>query len=278
MTKANFPASLKRVLVHEGGKVDDPRDPGGRTNQGVTQRVYDMFRQAKKQASRDVFDMTSVERDAIYKQRYWDAVKGDDLPSGVDYVVFDGAVNSGPGQSVKWLQRALGAYYTGKVDGFMGQSTIAAVKEHPNPDALITAIVGRRLAFLKALRTWGTYGKGWGRRVADVEAIGQAMATGGTAQPAMFFAGGEVKAPIEDAIASPSKAPGDMATGGGFVSGALAQATDQLTPLSNIEFVAKVVAALTIAGIVVATCGIGYRWWAKRREAKLADALDRPVK
>jgi lysozyme family protein len=276
MTKANFAPSLKRLLVHEGGKVDDPRDPGGRTNQGVTQRVYDMYRKTKKLAARDVYDMENAERDEIYRQRYWNVIKGDQLPAGIDYMIFDGSVNSGNVQSVKWVQRALGSYYTGRIDGVMGESTLAAIEDHPNHDELIERIAERRMLFLKALKHWPTYRKGWTARVASVEATAQAWATGsGMAPMAFFAAGGDAKAFVEDGKPSPSKAPGDMATSGGIVSGVIAQASDQLTPLSNIEFIANIVAALTVAGVVIALCGIAYRAWAKQREKHLADALDR---
>lgn len=273
--RQNFEPSLKRVLVHEGGKVDDPHDPGGRTNQGVTQSTYNLYLTAVGLPKRDVYDMTDGERDDIYRRRYWDVIKGDKLPAGIDYITFDGAVNSGNVQSVKWVQRALGPYYTGKVDGVMGESTLAAIRDHPNHDALVEAIATRRLAFLKALKTWRRYGKGWQSRVMGVEATAQAWATGNTAPMSLFDPQGSAKAYIEDGKPSPSKAPGDAAMGGGIVSGTLAQATDQLTPLSNIDFIAQVVAALTVAGVIVTVGGIAYRWYAKRREAELADALDR---
>lgn len=104
--------------------------------------------------------MTPVERDDIYDRQYWDAVKADQLPAGVDYVVFDGAVNSGPMQSIKWLQRALQPVYTGQIDGVMGLATLAALNATNNHDALVDRICDRRLAFLKALRTWCTFGRG----------------------------------------------------------------------------------------------------------------------
>lgn len=274
MTTAKFKPALEKVLVHEGGYSNHPSDPGGATMQGVTQRVYDLYRKAKGNPSRSVRQMTPAERDAIYKQRYWDVVKGDALPAGIDYVVFDGAVNSGPVQSVKWLQRALGSRYTGKVDGMMGQSTLAAVQEHPNHDALVAAICERRLAFLKALKTWRVFGKGWSSRVAGVKAVGQAWATGQKPPEVAYFVGGDAKGLIEDAKGAPSKAPGDAAAGGGIVSASLTQATDQLTPLGNIEFVAQAIAVITVVGVVVTVGGFGYRWYAKRREAELADALD----
>lgn len=101
MTETCFTRSMPRILAHEGGKVDDPADPGGRTNQGVIQRVYDAYRIRIGLTPRDVYVMEASERDAIYEDQYWRAIRGDDLPAGLDYVVFDGAVNSGPARSIK---------------------------------------------------------------------------------------------------------------------------------------------------------------------------------
>src|SRR6187401_363537 len=120
MASKNFNKALQLVLAHEGGYVNHPKDPGGPTNKGITQRVYDMYRKDKGLNTRSVKNIDKAEISDIYKTRYWDMIKGDRLPDGIDYVVFDGAVNSGPGQSVKWLQRALGDNYAGKVDGQLG--------------------------------------------------------------------------------------------------------------------------------------------------------------
>lgn len=275
MAASTYKAALDRVLVHEGGYSDHPQDPGGATMKGVTQRVYDLHRKAKGLPSRPVKGITKPELQEIYRTRYWDQIKGDQLPAGVDYVVFDGAVNSGVVQSVKWLQRALQPIYTGKVDGMMGPSTIAACTEYGDHDELVEAICNRRMAFLQALKTWRTFGRGWTARVNAVRATGQAWASGETAQPAHFVAAGAAKASASDAAHPPSKAIADASTGGGVVSAALAQATDQLTPITSIELVAQVVAFLTVAGVVVTIVGIGWRWYATRRAAELADALDR---
>lgn len=94
---------------------------------------------------RSVQKLTAPERDAIYRRQYWDAIKGDKLPAGVDYVVFDGAVNSGPKQSIKWLQRALGSAYRGQIDGVIGLATFAALEATEDHDALIDRICDRRM-------------------------------------------------------------------------------------------------------------------------------------
>lgn len=263
-----FERSLQKVLIHEGGFVHLKADPGGATNQGVTQAVYDTYRRTIGAPKRSVKLLEKHERDDIYRSRYWSLIKGDSLPVGVSYVVFDGAVNSGVSQSVKWLQRALGI----NADGVIGPQTINAAKDHPNHDRLIADICDRRMAFLKALKTWSTFGKGWAARVNGVRAVGQAWASGIDANvPASE--GGGAKASITDAKEAPPKAPGDIAAGGGTISAIIAQTQEQLTPYVNIGFVAKAAAVLTIAGAVVAVAGIGYRFWAARRAAALKEAL-----
>ncbi|NBY21315.1 MAG: hypothetical protein EBQ73_00210, partial [Gammaproteobacteria bacterium] len=93
--KENFPQALKQVLKYEGGKVDDPRDPGGRTAFGVTQDTYNAWRKKQGLPNADVFTISQADVAAIYRQEYWDSIRGDDLPAGVDFAVFDFAVNSG---------------------------------------------------------------------------------------------------------------------------------------------------------------------------------------
>jgi lysozyme family protein len=112
---------------------------------------------------RDLRNITTTQLRKIYRSGYWTKCKCNDLPSGVDYAVFDAAVNSGPGRSAKWLQAAVGA----KQDGGIGPKTLERVNEH-NPIRIIDDMCDRRLAFLKSLGTWSTFGGGWGRRVEGV--------------------------------------------------------------------------------------------------------------
>ncbi|MDE4593553.1 glycoside hydrolase family 108 protein [Sinorhizobium meliloti] len=279
MATSSFKAALARVLVHEGGYVNHPRDPGGATNQGIIQRTYDAYRRSKKLQPRSVQKLTAPERDAIYRRQYWDAIKGDKLPAGVDYVVFDGAVNCGPNQSIKWLQRALGSAYRGQIDGVIGLATFAALGAVEDHDALIDRICDRRMIYLRALDTWPDFAGGWTRRVQNVRAIGKAEATGAEEVAAVHIAGAETKAPIEDARKAPSPAPADAATGGGIgaggIAGTLQTLQDQLTPFSSAgDWITTTVAVLAIGGAMLAAGGIAYRYYAKRRAAKLADALD----
>jgi lysozyme family protein len=170
--KINFEKSLKMVLVHEGGYVNHPRDPGGATNRGVTQATYNRYRNSRGKVAQSVRAISEAEVREIYKLRYWDAVKADQLPSGVDYAAFDFAVNSGPSRAAKYLQRACGV----DDDGIIGDMTIKAAGRS-NPVIVVSKMCDARLAWLKTLPTWGTFGKGWDRRVKGVKVAAMEMAT-----------------------------------------------------------------------------------------------------
>lgn len=169
--RTNFDKALASVLVHEGGYVNHPKDPGGATNKGVTQAVYDDWRQDKGLAKQSVRDITPAEVMAIYKLLYWDRVKGDALPAGVDYCVFDFAVNSGVNRAARFLQRAVGV----AEDGQIGPVTINAASAM-GADCLVDAICNARMTFLKGLHHFNVFGKGWTRRVEDVRAKAKAIA------------------------------------------------------------------------------------------------------
>ena len=169
--RANFDPSLRRVLQHEGGYVNDPRDPGGATNKGVTQAVYDDWRASTGKPKQSVRSITADEIGAIYRKLYWDKVRGDDLPAGVDYAVFDFAVNSGVNRAARFLQRVVGA----AEDGAIGPKTIAAAKAVPAA-RIIDSISAERLHFLRGLGTFATFGNGWTRRVVEAQQAAKAMA------------------------------------------------------------------------------------------------------
>ncbi len=169
MTATNFPQSLSYVLENEGGYVNHPADPGGATNKGVTQAVYDDWRANRGLVRQSVRLITEPEVSAIYRKQYWDAVSGDKLPSGLDYAVFDFAVNSGVNRAGRYLQKCLGF---STQDGKIGPQTLGAIND---PVALINALCARRRAFLQQLPTFGHFGKGWMRRVDQVEARAKGM-------------------------------------------------------------------------------------------------------
>ena len=268
-----FERALAKVLVHEGGYVNHPKDPGGATNQGVTQAVYDDYRRNLGSKPQSVKLMSTAERDSIYRGRYWALIKGESLPPGVNYVVFDGAVNSGVAQSAKWLQRAVGV----KADGVVGPATLLAVKSYPNHDELIRRICALRLVFLKRLKGWPTFGKGWTDRVSDVRKVGQAWAMGDTGPEISYVPNGNAKARPDDLKKAPTTGVADAATGGGIGAGAAAaaldQARDQLSPYATAsQWIGNVVTVLVIISALLAIGGIGYRWWASRRRAEIKAA------
>lgn len=157
----NFERCTKWLLVHEGGYVNHPRDPGGATNKGVTQRVYDGYRGRIGKPRRSVRHITSSEVMEIYRSQYWNTIHGDDLPSGLDYSMYDYSVNSGPSRAIKDLQRLLGV----KADGVMGNVTLCAIRSRKDIEGLITELCLHRWNWMKRLKTWNTFGKGWTRRV-----------------------------------------------------------------------------------------------------------------
>ena len=161
--KGNFAAALKTVLGFEGGYVNNPKDPGGATNMGVTQRVYTAWRQARGLPAQEVRQISSGEVATIYRNEYANPVRFDDLPSGVDLIVFDGAVNSGVSRSVKWLQKAVRVTQ----DGQIGPMTLSAARSMDSA-SIINSIADTRLSFLQGLRTWSTFGRGWKSRVVQV--------------------------------------------------------------------------------------------------------------
>lgn len=160
--RANFAEALQALLKHEGGYVFHKLDPGGMTNLGVTKRVWEEW-VAHPVDEKAMRSLTPALVAPLYKAKYWDKVRGDDLPTGVDLAVFDFAVNSGPGRAAKTLQRVLEL----PEDGVIGPKTLAKAASIDSSE-LIGAYNNARLAFLEALDTWDTFGKGWGRRVAEV--------------------------------------------------------------------------------------------------------------
>ncbi len=277
MTLNQFQKSLQKVLLHEGGYVNHKLDPGGATNKGVTQKVYDDYRSGKGLKQRSVKSLEDDELEEIYRVRYWSLIKGDSLPAGVSYVVFDGAVNSGVAQSVKWLQRAVGT----NPDGVMGPATINAVKDWKNYDNLIDKICDRRLAFLKALKTWPTFGKGWQSRVEQVRAVGKAWADGDVSpEPTKLFdSDAAAKARLSDAKSAPPVSAGDAAAGvggGGFGVGLLLdQAKDQLMPFSGQNTaIDKLISIVIIASLVIGVGGLAYRFYAAYKKKQRAEALN----
>lgn len=285
--RANFPKALSHLLVLEGGYSNHPSDPGGVTLNGIIQRVYDAYRRRKGLQPRPLtpnMEKTAEwqrERDDIYRSQYWNAVKGDDLPSGLDIVMFDGAVNSGSSQAVKWLQRALLAdgLYHGPIDGDCGISTMAAVQAHPDHDQLIAGVLSRRLGMLQNLRTWPVFGKGWSRRIASVRSIGQAWASGSVGPQPLKVAdiGGNAKGYAGDvALALFDPQAGTTTAAGSTSLGVIIQGwANSVQPLlGTSDFINKLFLFLTALTAVIAIIGAVSAWWSTRRNKNAQRAID----
>jgi len=156
----NFKISLKEVLKHEGGWSDHHSDPGGATMKGVTIATFRAYVNPKG-TKEDLKKITDAQLETVYRRQYWDKVHGAELPDGVDFAVFDYAVNSGPSRAVKDLQKVVGVSQDGKV----GPKTLEAIKAMGSRN-VINKLCDTRLAFLNRLKTWPTFGKGWTKRVA----------------------------------------------------------------------------------------------------------------
>ena len=157
------------MLKSEGGYVHHPSDPGGRTNLGVTQTTWENWigRQSDEAEMRG---LTPEKVEPMYKKKFWDAVRGDELPVGLDYLMFDFAVNAGAGRAIKTLQTAVGV----TPDGGFGPMTMAAVQT-VDPVELIERFSQAKEDFYRSLNTFATFGKGWLNRVADVKVKATSM-------------------------------------------------------------------------------------------------------
>ena len=161
----NYQKCLETILHHEGGYVDHPDDPGGETNLGVTKKVYEEWGGTK-----NMKDLTVEDVAPIYKKNYWDRVKGDELPSGLDLCVFDFGVNAGTGRAAKYLQNMVGA----TADGAIGPATLRAVHAYVQIEGLEHAIgeyQHKRQGYYEGLKHFATFGRGWTRRVSETTAL-----------------------------------------------------------------------------------------------------------
>jgi lysozyme family protein len=169
--KSAYDVCLPLLLAHEGGYSNHPSDPGGPTKFGIT--IFDYRKHIKPDATAaDVRAMTIEEAKRIYRTRYWDAQRCDELPAGVDYAVFDYGVNSGIGRSGKVLRRLVSL---ADRPSTVSDDVIDAVRAS-DPVTLVAAICDERLRFLQSLRTWPVFGAGWRRRVTEVKSAALAMA------------------------------------------------------------------------------------------------------
>lgn len=204
MSAKSYPIAIKCVLAHEGGYTNHPRDPGGPTNWGIT--IYDARKYWKPNATAaDVKAMPLSVAQTIYKARYWDALRCDELPAGLDYTVFDYGVNSGIGRAGKVLRRVLGM---SDGDYHVTDAVLAEIARR-DVSKIISAVNDERLRFLRSLSTWPTFGKGWGARVADVKRLSLSMAANAPVPEPVIQAAPERSAGVvpKPAIAQPAAIP-----------------------------------------------------------------------
>ncbi|GAA6176951.1 glycoside hydrolase family 108 protein [Sulfitobacter pacificus] len=245
----NFEESLKAVLVHEGGYVNHPKDPGGATNKGITHRTYAAWQHKHGLPTDNVRNITDEQVAAIYKKQYWDTIRGDDLPHGIDYAVFDFAVNSGPARAAKFLQRIVGV----SADGIIGLQTLRAAESTGSDKRVVIMLCQNRLAWLKRLKTWSTFGRGWQRRVEEVQAKSIRLAerdyTLSTGPEATKAAQGKADGPIttKEAVKEAMRDPKAI---GGAVAVAMPSAATILQGNGPVQWAigaVMVIAALSVA-------------------------------
>jgi lysozyme family protein len=182
--RQNFHHCLRLVLRHEGGFVHHPKDPGGATNKGVTLSTFRRFVDRNGTVA-DLKAITDEQLATVYRRHFWDVVGGDALPAGLDLAMFDFAVNSGPGRALQHLRRATGS--TSKADALTLEDAEAVAAGYPAD--LIADVCASRLAFLKRLKTWPTFGRGWERRVSETHEEAHRMAAeAARARQAMLMA------------------------------------------------------------------------------------------
>ena len=167
---SNFDKSLIKVLEHEGGYVYHPEDPGGETNLGVTKKVYDNWIAENDLVVKDMQDITVNDVMPIYKKNYWLKAKCDQLPIGIDYIIFDMSVNHGVSRAAKFLQGVVGA----EQDGVIGSKTLAMVDKMEQAD-IVEALCLEREDFYRNLKTFNTFGNGWLNRNSGVKATSLEM-------------------------------------------------------------------------------------------------------
>lgn len=266
MAAFNFDKSISYVLAHEGGFVNDPQDPGGATNLGITIGVLSGFL-GRPATVGDVKRITKDTAKTIYRRQYWDAVNGDELPSGIDYLVFDYAVNSGPSRAKKTFQKVLPNYSNDKIDGNFGVVTIRAAKNVDDVMGLIDAFTAERLRFLRSLKGWKRFGRGWERRCYEVASVAKKMASTKVTlasdfdplpDPSTFEAcpsprgvDAEVRPVSNRVVQALSVGTGSGTLSG--VSGAVSQAAQSIQPLAEAFDALKWV----FIGLTVISVGIG---------------------
>jgi len=171
----SFTACIPIILMSEGGYVNNPRDPGGATNLGITQQTLSGWLGHAASVA-DVQALTQAQVEPIYQADYYNAAHCHQLATGIDLMIFDEAVNQGVGRAIRTLQQAAGV----AADGFFGPATLAAAQALV-PATAIASIYGIRAAFYRGLGDFGVFGVGWMARLNRTQADALAMAAAASA-------------------------------------------------------------------------------------------------
>jgi len=190
--KENWDKAFGQVIAYEGGYVNHPKDPGGPTNRGITQATLGRYL-GRAATIDEVKALTKESVKPIYRRYFWDALRCDELPGGVDLAVYDFGVNSGTGRAARYLQSVVGVHQ----DGRIGPATVAAVNKY-SAEEVVKRLVAKRRGFLMGLKMWRTFGKGWNRRLVSVQTASLAMAPPSTGTA---YAGLSRDIPPDDPVA-----------------------------------------------------------------------------
>lgn len=244
--RVNFLACLKTILPFEGLWSDDPRDPGGATMKGI---ILATFRRYYPKATKaDLRAISDTDLEKIYRLEFWDKINGDKLAAGVDLATFDAAVNSGPGRAKAWLLASVGG----------------------SDDKTVKRLCAKRLGFVQSLKIWKTFGRGWGKRIAAIEAKGVAWALAATAPAAT------VKAKLADEQQAATKSAKTAQTSGGTAGAATVGGGGDvaLNPQHAEQLAGWLIGGLLVAGAIVAIILISRSVIHRQRAAAYAAEAD----
>ncbi len=262
--RETFPAALAALLRHEGGYVNHPEDPGGHTNMGITLTTLTSWRRRQGKPDPTVEELRALSREeaaALYRWQYWEVIKGDSLPAGLDYALFDFAVNSGPARAGRFLQKIVGS----AADGIIGVNTLAALEGAGSTGFVIAKLCEDRLAWLRSLRGWSHFGRGWRRRVGEVSASAKAMAAGAAVPTPVLPSSPEQAPSTRRAKVKTGKTPegkGLTLAGAGSLGAMLSEAAGRLEHFAAVSEVALVLFVLLTAA------GLGFTVWKALQRAQ----------
>jgi lysozyme family protein len=267
--RGNLENCVKLTFGDEGGYVNNPSDPGGPTKYGITLKTLAAYRQSKVTAA-DVKGLSLAEAAAILDSQYWRKVWGDELSRGVDYAMFDFAVNSGPAQAIKTAQRLLGVDH----DGTMGAITLQAIQKTAAKE-FVEKYMTARLEYMRGLgKLWTHFGNGWSERVAHVRVVASNMIETGRTKALVAEVAEKIKPKPEEMAKAPPSATSTISTSQGkagattiigAAGAAVTTAVTTLTPYVETEYVKRIVTGLAVVGVALALIGGIVTWVTQRR-------------